>query len=372
MRGVHTTARSTHRILTLVLALLGIQLAWLAAPAYACGCGAMIPGGQQQVRVDREVSVVRWDGRQEQIVMSLTVAGDADRAAWIMPVPHRATVGLGDRRLFEQLEEATAPAERTGYYFWPRSGDWPFDSSDGASAEAPIEAGARPGVGVVGRQQLGPFDVARLTADDPAALSDWLHKNGFALPARLEQALKPYVDMHWEYVAIRLAPQNAHTPLYGALDPLRLTFAADAPVYPMRLSRLARNPQSLGLYLLAAHRMEPRTAIGGDRPEVTFAGHVEGATGPLADLTRGTDYLTALDQEFPVPSRISGDHELRRAPSDRAYREVIYDYHLREIAGLPAWLLTTGAALTALATVIAVFTVRATRRRTSRAPVPNL
>ncbi|MEU3843389.1 DUF2330 domain-containing protein [Streptomyces sp. NPDC028635] len=363
--------RTTPRILTLVLTLLGIQLAWLAAPAYACGCGAMIPGGHTQVRVDREVSVVRWDGRQEQIVMSLTVAGTADRAAWIMPVPHRATVRLGDRRLFEQLQEQTAPEHRTRYYFWPRSGDWPFASGDGASAAAPPAAGA--GVGVVGRQRLGPFDVARLTADDPAALSDWLHRNGFALPARLAQALQPYVDRHWEYVAIRLAPRSdGRTALYGALDPLHLTFAADAPVYPMRLSRLAANPQSLGLYLLAAHRMEPRTTIGGDRPKVTFAGRVRDARGPLAGLSRGTDYLTALDQEFPVPSRIDGDHELRRAATDRAYREVVYDYRLREIAGLPAWLAATGGVLVVSAAVIAVCTVRATRRRTSRAPVPNL
>jgi hypothetical protein len=370
---VHTTPRHTApRALTLLLTLLAIQLAWFTTPAHACACGAMIPGAHTQMRVDREVSVVRWDGREEQIVMSLTVAGTADRAAWIMPVPHRATVRLGDSRLFEQLEEATAPEERTRTYFWPRSGDWPFTGGSGDGASAAPAAGARPGVGVVGRQRLGPFDVARLTADDPAALSDWLHTHGFTLPARLEQALQPYVDQHWEYVAIRLAPQAAHIPLTGVLDPLHLTFAADAPVYPMRLSRLAPVPQSLGLYLLAPHRMEPRTSIGGEKPRITFAGRLQDTGGPLAELTRGTDYLTALDQEFPVPSRIFGDHELRRAATDRPYREVIYTYRLREIAGIPAWLLTTAAALAVLVTAAAVCTVRATRRRTSRAPVGNL
>src|SRR3954467_10223868 len=84
------------RVLAVVVTLLGIQLGSLIAPAYACGCGAMIPGARTRVTVGREESVVRWDGRQEQIVMSLTVGGDAERAAWIMPVPHRATVRLGD------------------------------------------------------------------------------------------------------------------------------------------------------------------------------------------------------------------------------------------------------------------------------------
>ncbi|MFD4555854.1 DUF2330 domain-containing protein [Streptomyces sp. NPDC058469] len=44
----------------------------------------------------REASVVRRGGRQEQIVTRLTVSGDARRAAWIMPVSHRATAALGD------------------------------------------------------------------------------------------------------------------------------------------------------------------------------------------------------------------------------------------------------------------------------------
>lgn len=187
-----------------------------------------------------EQSVLRWDGRQEQIVMRLTVTGDARNAAWIMPVPHRATVRLGDPAVFDQLARAIAPVHRTRSHFWPRHGDWPFDDrADGAAAAAP-----RPGaaVGVVGRQRLGPFDVARLTATDPAALDTWLRANGFTLPARLKTALAPYVAEHWEYVAIRLAPDTADTALRGALDPLHLTFAADRAVYPMRLSRLAGTP----------------------------------------------------------------------------------------------------------------------------------
>jgi hypothetical protein len=68
----------------------------------------------------------------------------------------------------------------------------------------------------------------------------------------------------------------------------------------MRLSRLAAGPQSLGLYVLAEHRMEPRSRIGGERPRVTFAGRVEAAdAGPLARLAQGTPYLTALAQESP-------------------------------------------------------------------------
>jgi hypothetical protein len=55
------------RVLVVVWALLGIQLGSLVAPAYACGCGAMVPDSQRHVTVEREMSAVRWDGRQEPI-----------------------------------------------------------------------------------------------------------------------------------------------------------------------------------------------------------------------------------------------------------------------------------------------------------------
>lgn len=362
------------RVLSLVLVLVGLQLGSLVAPAYACGCGAMVPGRDSRVMVARETSAVAWDGSTEQIVMRLTVRGDAREAAWIMPVPHRATVGLGDRSLFSALETRTAPVHRTSHYFWPRSGDWPLsdgDRSAGDGAGAP--AGASP-VQVVGRERLGPFDVARLASTDPQALRNWLEENGFALPDRLATALTPYVEQRWEYVAIRLAPRERGGPLLGELDPLRLRFASDRLVYPMRLSQLATTPQSLGLYVLAAHRMEPRGAIGGQRPEVRYAGRIDPRTGPgagaLASLTGGKPvFLTAVEQSFPYPARIDGDHELVAAGSDTPYRIVLYRDELLAVGGVPVWQVSVpGAAVVAAATALPL--LRARRRRPVVPPQP--
>ncbi|MDF3148553.1 DUF2330 domain-containing protein, partial [Streptomyces sp. T21Q-yed] len=197
----------------------------------------------------------------------------------------------------------------------------------------------------------------------------WLDSNGFALPARLAGALRPYVQKRWEYVAVKLAPDSTGEPLTGTLDPLHLTFRADEPVYPMRLSRLAETRQSLGLYVLAAHRMEPASRIGGERPRVTYAGRVTAKSGPLAELAAGTPFLTAIGQEFPHPERISGDHVLHRAADD-TFQQVIYEDRLRTVAGVPAWLLTvTGGPALVVATA-AVFAVRRSRRPEAPAPAP--
>ncbi|CAM5387800.1 hypothetical protein SXANM310S_05787 [Streptomyces xanthochromogenes] len=337
------------RALLVALALMALQLGSLVAPAYACGCGAMVPQSGRQLSVRQETSVVRWDGHTEQIVMRLTVDGNAPRAAWIMPVPGRATVKLGDRALFDQLEGLSAPVHRTHSYFWPRDGDWPFAEERGVGDGAP-RAGAKPPVEVIGRERLGPFDVARLTASDPTALRDWLARNGFRLPPALATELRPYVEQKWEYVAIRLAPDQAGRTLGGPLDPLSLTFASDRAVYPMRLSRQARTPQILNLYVLSGHRMETASAIGGPAPETLFAGRVDHPSGALGDLT-GRDapvYLTALTQTFPKPSLITGDHELRAAADDTPFQRVWYTDELTTVGGVPAWLLTVGGGLLVL------------------------
>jgi hypothetical protein len=108
------------------------------------------------------------------------------------------------------------------------------------------------GVDVLGRQRIGPFDVTRLAAQDPAALTKWLTDNGFPHPDGLDANLAPYVADRWEIVAVKLAPAARDESLTGDLQPLRLSFASEEVVYPMRLSRSAPTPLTSLLLLAVA------------------------------------------------------------------------------------------------------------------------
>jgi hypothetical protein len=95
------------------LALIGLALAVALSvrPAEACGCGGYLPRAGDAF-VSQEEALLRWDGTTEDIVMSLGVLGSSKEAAVILPVPARATVKLGDAKLFDQLRELTQPLVR--------------------------------------------------------------------------------------------------------------------------------------------------------------------------------------------------------------------------------------------------------------------
>lgn len=305
-----------YRFLCVLILMFATLTANIAAPAWACGCGAYIPDRAGAAVVD-ERALIAWDGSTEDILMSFGVRGASDRAAWVMPVPTAARVTLGDAGVFTELARITAP--RTEY----RDSWWPtFDWLTGGSRGALESAGARPGsVSVLGNQRIGPFDVTRLAGDDPAALAGWLTAKGFPHPDGLDANLAPYVADRWEIVAIQLAPDAAGATLSGNLQPLRLSFASDTAVYPMRLSRSATAPQRVDLYVLADHRMDPRAVpVPGNAPTLQYAGRVD--TPALAEyrgryLTRWTDYLDE-------PKRIDGDYTFTRATTDADYAQVIY------------------------------------------------
>ena len=310
--------RSVCAVLALVV---GGLVSSVASPAWACGCGAYIPNRSGASVVD-ERALIAWDGTAEDILMSFDVAGSSDTAAWVMPAPSAAQVSLGDAQVFDQLGRLTSPRVEYRDSWWPTF-TWLFPSRT-----PPDTAGAPSGgaVNVLGSQRIGPFDVTRLAADDPAALAKWLADKDFPHPEGLDQNLAPYLADRWEIVAIQLAPAEDRGSLTGGLQPLRLSFRSDTVVYPMRLSRAATTPQYVDLYVLADHRMDPTTVpVAGQKPTLEFAGHLDSdVAAPLAGYVGEGAFLTRWSDRIYDPASIDGDYVFERAASDTPYQQVIY------------------------------------------------
>jgi hypothetical protein len=337
----------------------------VAAPAWACGCGAYIPDNAHAAVTD-ERALITWDGSTQSILMSFTVRGGSDRAAWVMPLPAAAQVTLGDAAVFDELARISAARIEYRDSWWPTF-DWLRGSSDRV---ADARAGAADGaVTVLGSQQIGPFTVTRLAAGDPVALAAWLTDRGFPYPPGLERNIAPYLAEGWETVALQLTPAAPGEQLAGDLQPLRLSFTSDTVVYPMRLSRAAVGTQSVDLYVLGEHRMDPSaTPVPGRLPTLEFSGPVDAsAVAPaLRPYLESGSYLTRWSDRIPQPDLIDGDYVFTRADTDTVYQKVVV--LTRDHGAVSGFVLLAGAGAAAVLTIVGAVVLR--RRRIGQTALP--
>jgi hypothetical protein len=255
---------------------------WSATqPADACGCGVAI-----EASVNDETGLVVDRPGSEQIILSLDLSSDTDeRAAVVLPVPgvpEVAAVDRGDPLAY--LDEATQPPPEVSS----------AGGGDGATAAA------APPVDVLGRDEIGGYDVTRLASTDRQALDTWLDDNGYEVPDGAEPIFASYIRQGWKFVAIRLAPDSN-----GRLKPLQVSFKTDIPVYPMRLSQLATKPIDLTLYTLADGQ---RQVEGLD---TVWSGPVTALDPPpppeLADLFAEGSYVSRMQATGADPASFDTD-----------------------------------------------------------------
>lgn len=99
---------------------------------------------------------------------------------------------------------------------------------------------------------VGSYEVALLDADSSAALNGWLGLNGFAaLPGEGLSIVDDYIREGWRFVAAKLRREGAG--LYRP-HPLAITFPAPKPIYPLRLTALAKSSMRLELLVLSDQR----------------------------------------------------------------------------------------------------------------------
>lgn len=285
-----------------------------APPASACACGGLVDTPAYDSSVSSESAVLQWDGTTQTLLLELETLSQAPEVGLILPTPAPAEVTLADPAVFRELDTITAPRPVVSDHRW-----WP-ELGFGSPADG---AGAATGVDVFDEVRLGPLDVTTLAATDGAALDAWLTERGFQVTASIRGAIAPYVADGWTFVVARLAPEAAAT-FDGTLQPLRVTFASDALVYPMRMSAAAQDTQRTRTYVLADGRVDRADATADlAAPQVRFAGRVDPASvtsDELAALLTAGGYVTAHEQTFTEPSaQIVSDFAFVPAASDVAF-----------------------------------------------------
>ena len=196
-------------------------------------------------------AVVFFSKGTEQLIISAGYEGSASDFAWVVPVPSRPKVEILKGAIFHELAKLVEPKRPTGRL--------------SKSAQTMSAPGA---VTVLERKTVGAYDVSVLSATDGQALMKWLKANKYHLPEKAVGPMKSYAKQGWTFVASRIkVPSNSEGLRTGTLAPLRLTFKAKQPVYPMKLSSANPKAFSVLVYLVL-----PSGDIGGKPKEIDMRG----------------------------------------------------------------------------------------------------
>lgn len=319
---------------------------FLAAALTAAGTpsaladGMMLPIWDRELYESAQVAFLRLDAEQgiQHMTIMPKIRGEATDFAWVVPVPALPELAEADPDLLNQLHDLTQPRYRDRDEFWNcNREELVLPTTDSGDA-----------VVVVAEQIVGIFQTMTLAAEDAGTLVDSLTYWGFLHDGNRTEVtalLDAYVQEDWYFVAMRVDstafPQakGAASPtppeyFQPAVQPVTFSFAADALIYPLRISAVSTyGDAEVYLYICAEHRM---TFPGA---ETLYANRLTAAemravraSYPLAgDLLAEGDFLTKLHRGYNA-QQMTADIVPEHAPDDSEYLPIRY-------SGLPVWTL---------------------------------
>jgi uncharacterized membrane protein YgdD (TMEM256/DUF423 family) len=118
------------------------------------------------------------------------------------------------------------------------------------AASTPEGGASRSGtVTVEATATVGSYDVATLKAEKAEDLRAWLSENGFSeLPGEGDRIVQDYIAEGWRFVAAKLRREGEGV---ATPHPLMVTFPAERPIYPMRLTALSASDVYLELFIVS-------------------------------------------------------------------------------------------------------------------------
>jgi hypothetical protein len=222
------------------------------SPAQACGgffCSQSQPVNQAAERI---VFSQNGDGTVTAVIQIL-YEGPSENFSWLLPistVPADEDIAVASDLAFTRLQAATNPSynlntrlegtcrEDRNISPVPASPS----SSPPSGANAAPEQSDGSGVTVAASGVVGAFEWTALELDpalsDPAASAiDWLTTNGYDVTPGADGLLRPYLEEGMYLLALRLTKGSDS----GSIRPIVLTYDAELPMIPIKLTAVAAN-----------------------------------------------------------------------------------------------------------------------------------
>jgi len=179
----------------------------------------------------------------EDLILRISVVGEVENFAWVIPFPNQPKVKKEDPRLFKELyryvqARQIRPAAKP--------------QKEPAERLAEPDTAEPPPVEVLSRKIVGSFDAAVVRENRPGALNGWLEKEGYQTLSDADDVLDFYRQKKYVYACIKVSEAQLGGRGTVELHPLRFSFKTggrDGIFFPMKMTGLQQEPFDVNLYV---------------------------------------------------------------------------------------------------------------------------
>ena len=198
--------------------------------------------GSLEERSQEAIIVMTADGETatEDLILKISVDGDVDQFAWVIPFPNQPKVNKADAALFKELYDYVKERIQTQR----KTKSKKFMGMGGF--------GAAEAVDVLSREIVGSYDVSVVRENVAGTLNQWLEKEGYQPIENGEDVLEFYRKKDYVFACVKVSEAELKAGTSTDLHPLRFTFLTggrDGIYFPMKLSGLQNMGFSVNLYV---------------------------------------------------------------------------------------------------------------------------
>ncbi len=269
--------------------------------------GGMIPAQNDEIYGEDQVAIIKIlpDSEELSILVKFNQVTENQGFAWVIPLPALPEVDGVEESLFINLSALNGMKRNyggcgTGYYDYEYGRDY-FD--------------------VITSQTIGFLQTVLIQTDDPDSLTNWLITNGYELPDGITEIFQDYIARQWQYFFIARADTSLPY-YYYANTGVRLKFATDTIVYPMKISSISSSMDAtLYLYVIGGHKMffDDAELLYANRISKDELSAIEEDLPYLFNYIKEGDYITKLRRTYEQPSQMNSDIVIYQSPDDIEY-----------------------------------------------------